>query len=66
MANEQTASASRKWYLVDATGMTMGRLASQVAAVLRGKNKPEFTPHMTAEISLSLSTPIRSFLPATS
>lgn len=36
----------RKWYVVDATGMELGRLASQVAAVLRGKNKPTFTPHV--------------------
>ncbi|WP_025028077.1 50S ribosomal protein L13 [Caldalkalibacillus mannanilyticus] len=36
----------RKWYLVDAEGKTLGRLASEVAAILRGKNKPEFTPHV--------------------
>lgn len=36
----------RKWYVVDAEGQTLGRLASQVASVLRGKNKPEFTPHV--------------------
>ena len=36
----------RKWYVVDATGLTLGRLASEVAKVLRGKNKPEFTPHV--------------------
>ena len=36
----------RKWYVVDATGYTLGRLASEVASVLRGKNKPEFTPHV--------------------
>lgn len=35
----------RKWYVVDAAGQTLGRLASEVAKVLRGKNKPEFTPH---------------------
>ena len=35
----------RKWYVVDAKGATVGRLASEVASVLRGKNKPEFTPH---------------------
>jgi large subunit ribosomal protein L13 len=35
----------RKWYVVDADGQTLGRLASEVARVLRGKNKPEFTPH---------------------
>lgn len=36
----------RKWYVVDATGQTLGRLASQIATVLRGKNKPEYTPHI--------------------
>ena len=43
MANAQTVE--RKWYVVDADGMTLGRLASQVAAILRGKNKPIYTPH---------------------
>ena len=36
----------RKWYVVDAAGYTLGRLASEVAKVLRGKNKPEFTPQI--------------------
>ena len=36
----------RKWYVVDAKGKTLGRLASEVAAILRGKHKPEFTPHV--------------------
>ena len=36
----------RKWYVVDADGQTLGRLASEVAKVLRGKNKPVFTPHV--------------------
>ena len=40
------ATIDRKWYVVDAEGMTLGRLASEVAAILRGKNKPTFTPHM--------------------
>ncbi len=40
------ATIDRKWYVVDATNMTLGRLASEVARVLRGKNKPIFTPHM--------------------
>ena len=35
-----------KWYVVDATDMVLGRLASQVAAILKGKNKPEYTPHV--------------------
>ena len=36
----------RKWYVVDAQGCTLGRLASEIAKVLRGKNKPEITPHV--------------------
>ena len=44
MANP--AKIERKWYVVDATGYTLGRLASEIAKVLRGKNKPIFTPHM--------------------
>ena len=44
MANAQ--NVERNWYIVDADGMTLGRLASQVAAILRGKNKPTFTPHV--------------------
>ena len=40
------ATIERKWYVVDATGYTLGRLASEVAKVLRGKNKPQFTPHV--------------------
>ena len=40
------ATVERKWYVVDATGMTLGRLASNVANVLRGKNKPTYTPSL--------------------
>ena len=40
-----TDSASREWVLIDATGQVLGRLAAQVAARLRGKHKPEYTPH---------------------
>ena len=40
------STIEREWYVVDATGHTLGRLASEVAKVLRGKNKPIFTPHM--------------------
>lgn len=36
----------RKWYLVDADGKTLGRLSTQIASILRGKHKPEFTPHV--------------------
>ena len=41
-----TAHVDRTWYVVDATDQTLGRLASEVAKVLRGKNKPIFTPHI--------------------
>ena len=44
MAN--AATVERKWYVVDAAGIPLGRLASQVAAILRGKNKPEYTPNV--------------------
>ena len=40
------AEVERKWYVVDAEGMVLGRLASQVANILRGKNKPIYTPHV--------------------
>jgi large subunit ribosomal protein L13 len=40
------AESDRKWWVVDATSQSLGRLASQVASVLRGKHKPTFTPHM--------------------
>ena len=40
------ATIERKWYVVDATGYTLGRLSSEIAKVLRGKNKPTFTPHI--------------------
>ena len=40
------STIERKWYVVDAAGYTLGRLASEVAKVLRGKNKPIYTPHM--------------------
>lgn len=40
------AAIERKWYVVDAEGKTLGRLASEVAKVLRGKHKPIFTPHI--------------------
>lgn len=44
MAKAQTVE--RKWYVVDADGIPLGRLASKVAAILRGKNKPDFTPNV--------------------
>lgn len=44
MANAKTIE--RKWYLVDATGISLGRLASKVAVILMGKDKPTYTPHV--------------------
>ena len=44
MANAN--NIERKWYVIDAEGKTLGRLASEVASILRGKNKPTFTPHV--------------------
>ena len=44
--NADEAKAERDWWVVDATGETLGRLASRIAAVLRGKHKPTFTPNL--------------------
>ena len=55
MANAQTVE--RKWYVVDADGMVLGRLASQVANILRGKHKPTWTPHVdTGDFVIILNT----------
>ena len=43
---QKKETVDRKWYVIDATDVALGRLASQVATVLRGKNKPTFTPHI--------------------
>lgn len=40
------STIERKWYVVDATGHTLGRLSSEIASILRGKNKPTYTPHI--------------------
>ena len=42
----KASDVQRKWYVVDAEGVVLGRLASQVASILRGKNKPTYTPHV--------------------
>lgn len=42
----KASDVERKWYVVDAEGQTLGRLASQVASILRGKHKPTYTPHV--------------------
>ena len=55
MAHAETVE--RKWYVVDATGVPLGRLASRVAAVLRGKNKPTFTPNVdTGDFVIVINT----------
>src|SRR5580698_9862296 len=46
--NAKPGEVERKWWLVDATDKTVGRMATEIAKVLRGKNKPEFTPHCDA------------------
>lgn len=43
---QKKETVERNWYVIDATGKTLGRLATQVATVLRGKNKPTYTPHV--------------------
>jgi large subunit ribosomal protein L13 len=40
------SEVDRKWYIIDAAGQTLGRMASEAASILRGKHKPEFTPHI--------------------
>ena len=55
MANAQTVE--RKWYVVDAAGLTLGRLSTRVASVLRGKHKPTFTPNVdTGDFVIVLNT----------
>ena len=61
------ATVQKEWVVIDATDLALGRLASRVALVLRGKNKPQFTPHvdtgdftLTAVTTSSSSTPRRS------
>jgi large subunit ribosomal protein L13 len=44
--NAKPGEIERRWYLVDAEGKTLGRLATQIADTLRGKNKPQYTPHV--------------------
>jgi large subunit ribosomal protein L13 len=43
---EKTADIKREWYVVDAQGQTLGRLASKIAPILKGKHKPTYTPHL--------------------
>ena len=51
------ANVERKWYLIDADGVVLGRLASQVALMLRGKHKPTFTPHVdTGDFIIVINT----------
>jgi len=46
--NTEEARAQRQWYVIDAQGMVLGRMASEIAKILRGKNKPLFTPNADA------------------
>ncbi|ATY83723.1 50S ribosomal protein L13 [Kyrpidia spormannii] len=43
---QKKEDVKRRWYVIDATGQTVGRLASEIAVILRGKHKPEYTPHV--------------------
>ena len=54
-------TVERKWYVIDAAGKPLGRTAVIAANLLRGKHKVDFTPTLTAAISLSSSTPTRLF-----
>ncbi len=55
MAHAETVE--RKWYVVDAAGLTLGRLATRVASVLRGKNKPTYTPNVdTGDFVIVINT----------
>ena len=55
MAHAETVE--RKWYVIDAAGLTLGRLATKVASVLRGKNKPTFTPNVdTGDFVIVINT----------
>ncbi len=58
-AKPAEAMADRKWWVIDAEGKPLGRLASTIATVLRGKNKVTFTPTSTPVTSSSSSTPRR-------
>ena len=55
------STIERKWFVVDAADKTLGRMAAEVAKILRGKHKPTFTPHMDTGDMLLLLTQIRSF-----
>src|SRR3989339_1491402 len=46
LLTKEAAQAARKWYILDATGKTLGRFSSEVAKILRGKHKPQFTHHV--------------------
>jgi len=60
------ADVEHKWYLIDADGKVLGRLASRVVAILRGKNKPEFTPHWDLGDSVVIINGTRSASPGAS
>ena len=60
----KAGQVDRKWYVIDAAGKPLGRVAAQAAVLLRGKHKPTFTPHVTAVTTSSSSTALRLSSPA--
>jgi large subunit ribosomal protein L13 len=64
--NAKPGEIARHWYVVDADGQTLGRLATRIADQLRGKGKPEYTPHVDTGDFVIVGTPRRSMSPATS
>lgn len=52
----KSSEIERKWYIIDATDVSLGRLSAAVATILRGKNKPQYTPNVDSVITLLLST----------
>ena len=59
----KASEINRTWHVVDAEGLVLGRLATEVARILRGKHKPIFAPHSTPATTSSSSTPTRSCSP---
>ena len=59
------ATRERNWLVVDATGQTLGRLATQIADALRGKRKPEYTPHIDTGDFVVVVNAVKGMLPRT-
>ena len=60
----KAGQVDRKWYVIDAAGKPLGRVAAQAAVLLRGKHKPTFTPHVDCGDTSSSSTALRLSSPA--